>query len=343
MRQAVGCSVFFAGASILLLLVDSAGPPVVEPVPLTTRPPAPARAPEGPLVGELTLELDQPSFTQSDEISGRITFRVEWRDKTFGAGRTRVWLGTPQVGVMMDESVAIEAMTDTRIVDPVWIGHTYQFGFVLRALGPIQEYADSAGKALLLARTGRRRLKAWVSSYVGSWSNVTPPRQEVSQDFESVWASFMLTPGDGDVVEESDVLSWIKSPPPAHGNGWYYNDPRQALFAYYQFWDYPLRDLPLFLPPDGVTTLETCARPPCFLLLRPNQEYGIRFADQQPHSLFDDHALTSYGGGDHALQAPPREGLFAIQCTVHGHRVGWLLVVDELPAPRQGPDPDELR
>ncbi|GEM_PF-4690717 len=336
MRRVHCLMVLLAIVTAVAVLGSRAGPRVA--VARHDLPPVEAPSSDGPLVGELTLELDKPSYTQSEEITGRITFRVDWRDKAFGAGRTRVWIGDPQLGIAMDESVAIEAMTDTKLVDPVWIGHTYRLSFVVRAAGPLQEYAGEAHKRLSLARPGERRIAARVTPTKGWWSGQIP-RYDVLLSITSEWTAFALAPGMRSLAGKEDVLSWIKSPPPAHGRGWYDNDPRQALFAYYQFWKYPLRDLPLFLPPDGVTTLETCARPPLFLLLRPGQEYEIRFADQQPHSLFDGHALTPCSSGEVVLHAPPREGLHAVECKAHSYRIGWLLVVDWAPA--SGPDDAE--
>lgn len=296
----------------------------------TPAPPASSAATaDEPLIGDLRLQLDKQSFTQGEEITGTITFRVEWKDEATGRGRTRVWLGHPQIRVMMDESVAIETMTDTMLVDPVWIGHTYRFSFLVRASGTIQEYADQAGKKLRLARPGARRIAAGVSPTIGWWAGQIP-RYDVLLYKSSDWTTFALTPGEGSFAEKPELLSWIESPPRIEGGrglySAYYRDPQQSLFGYYQFWKYPLRDLPLFMPPDSVVELETCARPPCFLLLRPGQEYTVRFTDGQQHNLFDGHSYTVLPSNGGVLQAPAWEGLFPIECKVHSHRVGWLLV-----------------
>lgn len=309
--------------AIVVALAVRARPEREQPTPA---PPASSAATaDEPLIGDLRLQLDKQTYTQAEEISGTITFRVEWKDEATGRGRTRVWLGNPQLRVMMDESVGIETMTDTMLVDPVWIGHTYRFSFVVRASGTIQEYADQAGKKLRLARPGARRIAAVVSPTIGWWAGQIP-RYDVLLYDSSDWTTFALTPGEGSFAEKPELLSWIESPPPAHGRGWYNNDPRQALFAYYEFWKYPLRDLPLFKPPGSIVELDTCARPPCFFLLLPGQGYTIRFADGQQHNLFDGHSYTALHPNAGVLMAPACEGLLPLECKVHSHRVGWLLV-----------------
>lgn len=308
---------------------------------------APAVDADGTLVGRMALRLDEDTWEEGEEITGKVWFEAEWSERA--ADRSRpLALAYPYLSVQVDErdfrAIGLSVEFDVTLPSTIWVRHRYEISFRVRAEPTLRGLAAANGKSIAAVPAGAHSIRALLRTndpHRPSHSMPPPgiPPKDSTLGATTEWGPFRVVEGTYHQPSQEEVLAWLSKPDDATWT---------KVIPYYMHRRFPTAALVqsvsvLFSATPDVLVIREGPDDPYFrtphipfrVFVAPGQELVIRNDGNVMHNVHlicetgpEFNESLQPGGTMMKNRAPMTEGLYVLKCDVHSAtRIGWLLVV----------------